>query len=405
MTKTILALGSAVLLLAACSPSAPPEEPVRAVKVMTVGVNRFTSGYEYAGEVRAQVESRLGFRIGGKIIRRQAELGQQVKAGQVLAQLDPQDYRLSADAALAQLRAAATNRDLAAADYRRYKDLKDQGFISSAELERRDTTLKSAQAQFDQAQSQLSVQGNQASYTSLVADTAGVVTAIEAEPGQVVSAGTPVVRLAADGARDVVFSVPEDKVAMIRPGMPVGVRAWTQDTQLTGKVREVAASADPATRTYPVKVALDAGQAMPALGATVYVKPQGLGGAGAEGLQVIKVPTSALRQEGQATAVWVLDKTSMTLRSQPVQVATADGNDVVIAAGLQPGMLVVSAGVHVLSPGQKVSIYQEKVAAAPVLPAQTAINPVAGDAAAVKLAASAPAAPAAPAVPATAASR
>ncbi len=393
MNKTLIVLASATALLVACSKPAPPEEPIRAVKVMTVGVNTFSSGYEFAGEVKARLESRLGFRVGGKIIKRQAELGQRVKAGQVLAQLDPQDYKLAADAARAQLQAAATNRDLAAADYKRYKELKEQNFISSAELERRETALKAAQAQFEQAQSQLAVQSNQASYASLVADVAGVVTAIEAEPGQVVSAGTPVVRIAADGPRDVVFSVPEDKVSGIKLGMAVKVRGWAQDTQTApamAKVREVSASADPATRTFQVKLALDGKAPSPPLGATMYVLPVGLGDV--QGMPVIKLPTSALRQEGQASAVWLLDKASMTVKSQIVQIATADGNEAVIAAGLQPGMVVVSAGVHVLSPGQKVTIYQQKVALTPETPAQTAINPGARDAAAVKLATPAPSA-------------
>ena len=386
----LLACTTAALLLAGCSPPPPPEEPVRAVRVLTVGASAFTAGYEFSGEVRAQVESRLGFRVGGKIIRRQAELGQRVKAGQVLAQLDPQDYRLAADAARAQLQAAATNRDLAAADFRRYQELKDQNFISGAELERRQANLKAAQAQFEQAQSQLAVQGNQASYTALIADVAGVVTAVEAEPGQVVAAGAPVVRIAADGPRDVVFAVPEDRLASIKPGLAVTVRGWAQDAQIEARVREVAASADPVTRTYQVKVALASASALP-LGSTVYVQPQGMGGGGNQGAQVIKLPTSALRQQGKSTAVWVVDKASMTVRSQPVQIATADGNDAVIAAGLQAGMLVVSAGVHVLSPGQKVSIYQEKQAVAPANPAQTAINAGAAEAAAVRLAAPAPA--------------
>jgi multidrug efflux system membrane fusion protein len=343
-------------VLAACSRPETPQEPVRAVKVVTVGTSSFQSAPEFAGEVRPQVESRLGFRVAGKLVRRQAELGQRVKSGQVLAQLDPQDYALAADAARAQLAAAATNRDLAAADYRRYTALRDQNFISGAELERRETVLKSAQAQYEQAQAQLSTQGNQARYTTLVADVPGVITAIEAEPGQVVSAGTPVVRIAQDGPRDVVFSVPEDKVAAIKPGSDVSVRIWAENRTLAGKVREVSASADPVTRTYLVKVALAPGE-QPAIGATVYVSPQSLSYAGA---QVIKLPTSSLRQEGAATAVWVLDKASMTLRSQQVQIATADGNEAVIAGGLQPGMLVVSAGVHVLQPGQKVTIYQDK---------------------------------------------
>lgn len=373
MNKTVFSLVGAAVLLAACSKPAPPEEPVRAVKVITVGTNAFSSSHEYAGEVRAQVESRLGFRVAGKIIKRQAELGQRVKAGQVLANLDPQDYKLAADAARAQVAAAATNRDLAAADFKRYRELKEQNFISGAELERRETTLKAAQAQLEQAQSQLAVQGNQANYAALVADVSGVVTAIEAEPGQVVTAGAPVVRIAADGVRDVVFSVPEDKVAAIKVGSPVSIRVWSQTAELTGKVREVAASNDPVTRTYTVKVSVDAKEPPP-LGATVYVVPQA---GSVVGAPVIKLPTTALRQEGKATAVWVVDKATMTVKPQLIQVATADGNDVVVASGLQPGMMVVSAGVHVLSPGQKVSIYQPSVAVAGASPAQTAINSVA----------------------------
>jgi RND family efflux transporter MFP subunit len=172
-----------------------------------------------------------------------------------------------------------------------------------------------------------------------------------------VSAGTPVVRIAQDGPRDVVFSVPEDKVRAIQPGSDVAVRVWAGDS-FSGKVREVAASADPVTRTYPVKVSMEP-SAQPPLGATAYVSPKALSLAGTP---VIKLPTSALRQEGKATAVWVLDRASMTVRSQPVQIATADGNEAVIAGGLQAGMLVVSAGVHVLAPGQKVRIYEERSA-------------------------------------------
>ncbi|MES2939546.1 MAG: efflux RND transporter periplasmic adaptor subunit [Pseudomonadota bacterium] len=359
---------SLLLLVAAtlggCSkPDAPPE-PLRAVKVITVGMSGTQSGYEFSGEVRPRTESRLGFRVAGKIMRRQAELGQHVKAGEVLAQLDPQDYRLATDAARAQMAAASTNRDLAAADFKRYQALREQNFISGAELERRDTTLKAAQAQLEQAQAQLASQGNQARYTSLVADVSGVVTAIEAEPGQVVSAGAPVVRIAQDGARDVVFSVPEDKVPGVRPGAAVTVKPWASGTSVTGKVREVAASADPVTRTYAVKVSLDP-SVQPPLGATVSVLPA-LSRPDLAA-QVIKLPTSALRQEGKGTAVWVVDRGTMTVKSQAVQVTTADGNEAVIGAGLQPGMTVVSAGVHVLQPGQKVAIWQvpSAVAAAP----------------------------------------
>lgn len=370
LSVTLLA---ATLVLAACSKPAPPEEPIRAVRVVTVGADHIQSNAEYAGEVRARVESRLGFRVAGKMIRRQAELGQRVKAGDVLAQLDPQDYKLSAEAAKAGLGAALTNRDLAAADYKRYKDLFEKNFISGAELERRDAALKSAQAQLDQAQAQSSGQGNQAAYTTLVADVSGVVTSVDAEPGQVVAAGTPVVRIAQDGPRDVVFSVPEDKIVLIKAGSAVEVKAWGSTTPLKGVVREVAASTDPVTRTFAVKVSMEAKDAL-ALGTTVTVNPKGLD---RSAMQVIKLPTSAFFQDGGKAAVWVLDTAAMTVRSQPVQIATADGNDVVVVAGLTPGMQVVSAGVHVLSPGQKVTLYKENVPAAPAGQAQAAMNSVA----------------------------
>jgi RND family efflux transporter MFP subunit len=345
----------AFTLLAACAKGEAPPEPIRAVKVVTVGASDLLSRHEFSGEVRPRVESRLGFRVAGKVTARQAEVGQHVQAGTVLAQLDPQDYRLAADAARAGVAAAATSRDLAAADFKRYQALRAQNFISGAELERRESALRAAQAQLEQAQAQLAAQGNQARYTTLVADVSGVVTGVDAEPGQVVAAGTPVVRIAQDGARDVVFAVPEDKVLAIRPGTQVGVRLWAGQGELTGRIREVAASADPATRTYPVKVSLDAA-ARPPLGATVTV----VAAAGAAaGTQALKLPTSALRQEGQGTAVWVVDRATMTVRSQPVQVATADGNEAVVASGLQAGATVVAAGVHVLQAGQKVSIWRD----------------------------------------------
>ncbi|MCF8159792.1 MAG: efflux RND transporter periplasmic adaptor subunit [Polaromonas sp.] len=340
--------------LMACSRPAPSAEPIRSVKVITVGTQAPESALEYAGEVRARVELRLGFRVGGKLLDRPVEPGEHVRAGQLLARLDPQDLKLAADAARAQLAAARTNHALAVADFKRYQALKDKDFISGAELERRDAVVQAARAQLEQAQAQLSVQGNQATYASLHADVAGVVTAVLAERGQVVAAGAPVVQVAQDGVRDVVFSVPEDKVASIRLGTEVQVRRWSMPGALKGLVREVAASADPATRTFAVKVAVQTKDALP-LGSTVSVWPTALR---LPGLAVIKLPTSALRQEGQTTAVWVLDNTSMTVKSQVVQVATADGNDVVVTGGLQPGMQVVVAGVHVLAPGQKVMIYR-----------------------------------------------
>jgi RND family efflux transporter MFP subunit len=357
-----LGLALALGLLVACSKPAPVEEPIRSVRVMTIGLGQMQSGSEFAGEVKPRVESRLGFRVAGKLMQRHVEAGQRVKAGQLLAELDPQDYKLATDAAQAQLGSAVTNRDLAAADFKRFKELRTQNFISDAELERREATLKAAQAQVEQTQAQLSTQNNQGAYTHLLADAPGVVTGVELEPGQVVSAGLTVFRVALDGPRDAVFFIPEDKLVLMRLGAPVQVRVWPSEKLLSGQVREVSASADPVTRTFQVKAAL-LGNEAPSLGATVTVMPQSQAQAKVQNT-VIKLPISALKQDGKSTAVWVLDKASMTVNLQAVQVATADGNEAVIASGLQPGLQVVTAGVHVLSPGQKVTIYQEKSATA-----------------------------------------
>jgi RND family efflux transporter MFP subunit len=340
---------------------------------------------EYAGQVQAKVESKLAFRVGGKLIARPVELGQRVLVGQVLAQLDPLDLKLANDAAQAQLAAARTNRDLAAADFKRYQDLRAQNFISGAELERREATLKSAQAQLDQAQAQLTAQGNQTSYAVLHADAPGVVTAVLAERGQVVTAGTAVVTVAQDGPREVAFVVPEDKVAAIKPGSEVTVRVWSTGAVLKGTVSEVSASADPVTRTFLVKAALGAKASLP-LGSTVSVLPNALSHVGQ---MVLRLPTSALKQEGQSTVVWVLNPSTMTVATRPVQIATADGNDVVIAAGLTPGEQVVVAGVHVLSPNQKVSLYKENVPVSLTSQAQTAPGNVAPAASAAAAGASA----------------
>ena len=359
--RTGAALACSAMMLAACSRPLPSPEPLRSVKLITVGLEDMVASAEFAGEVRARVESRLGFRVAGKLVRRQAEPGQRVRAGDVLAQLDPQDYQLAAEAGRAQLAAAATNRDLAAADFKRFKELREQNFISGAELERRDANLRAAQAQFEQAQAQLAGQGNQTAYTRLMADVTGLVTAVDAEVGQVVTAGATVLRIAQDGPRDVLFSVPEDRVTSIKIGSEVEVRSWSGGATFNGRVREVGASADPVTRTFGIKVAID-GASAPPLGSTVSVLPKALERSGAA---VIKLPTSAFRQDGQTAAVWVLEAATMTVRLQPVQIATADANDVVVAAGLKPGMQVVVAGVHVLSPGQKVTVYQQKPAQAP----------------------------------------
>ncbi len=353
----------ALALLVGCSRPAPPEEPVRSVKLAAVQPVADGPTQTYAADIRARVESRLGFRVGGKLLQRPAEVGQTVRAGQLLAVVDPQDYQSAAKAAEAQVAAARTQRDLAAADLQRFEGLRAQGFVSGAEIQRRQTTLAAAQAAFDQAQAQAQVQGNQASYTRLLADADGVVVAVEAEPGQVVSAGATIVRLARMGPRDAVLAVPEDRVAGVRPGQPAQVALWADSAHLlTGKVREVAASADPLTRTFTVKVALPADATAP-LGATATVR---LGTSTAR-IQpapsaAFRLPATALWQQGSGSAVWVFDASAGVVRARTVSVVSVDGSDAVVTQGLQAGDEVVAAGTHVLSDGQPVVRYASPAA-------------------------------------------
>ncbi|MEN9385155.1 MAG: hypothetical protein RL323_2298 [Pseudomonadota bacterium] len=348
-------------VLVGCGQPAPVEEPVRAVKLMTVQVAGIDGTQEFSGEVRARTETRLGFRVGGKLAQRLVDVGQSVRPGQVLAVLDPLDLQLAAQASQAGVASAQTQRDLAAADLKRYEALREQGFVSGAEIERRQSVLRAADAALLQAQAQAGVQANQSQYTRLLADAAGVVLAVEAEPGQVLAAGNPVLRLAHNGARDVVFAVPESAVGRVRPGQTVNVSLLEQgaaSAPLAGQVREVAASADPATRTYAVKVAL-AGVDQPPLGATATVR---WGPVSTQAVQAVKLPSSAVWKQGNGQAVWVFDAGSQTVKARAVQVAGLDGNQIVLAGGLQPGEEVVSVGHHVLSEGQRVLRYAAKAA-------------------------------------------
>lgn len=351
-----------LLATAGCGKAPPAPEPVRAVRTLVLSETGGAVDREFSAEIRARVESRLSFRVPGKVSRRQVELGQAVKPGQVLAQLDPQDLVLTQESARAGLAAAEANAAQAAADFKRFNELKGQGFISAAELDRHSTALKSAEASLRQARAQAGVQGNQATYATLTASASGVITAVDAEPGQVVNAGTPVLTLAQDGPRDAIFSVPEDMAPTMRgllnkPGA-IKVRRWGTQDWLPAKIREVSAATDSVTRTFLVKA--DVGQGAYELGQTATVAlstPVRF----ASGL---RIPLQALTEQNGRSAVWVLDGGSMTVKLQPVVTADVTGNVVIIANGLKAGQEIVTAGVHVLKPGQKVKRYQTALDAA-----------------------------------------
>jgi RND family efflux transporter MFP subunit len=311
---------------------------------------------EYPGEVRPQIESRLGFRVGGKIIARKVDAGTSVKRGQVLMQLDPLDLQLAQSQSNAALRAAESNRDLARADFKRYQELREKNFVSQAVLDSKETAFKAAQATYEQALAGYRNQSNQAGYATLVADVDGVVTGVDAEVGQVVAPGAPVVRVAKLGARDVVVGIPEDRVDAVRRIEDVRVRIWSNPNgELAGKIRELSPIADPATRTYTAKISIADAPPEVKLGMTAYVKfvaktPN----------PMIRVPLTALFQEKGVTSVWVVDKGVVKL--VPVQLGGQAGTDILIARGVAPGQTVVTAGVNLLKPGQKVTILDNEPA-------------------------------------------
>lgn len=345
-----------LILLAACSKDAPKQEDVRPVRAIVVGSSDIDVNAEFAGEVRPRVESRLGFRVGGKIIARKVDVGTVVKRGQVLMQLDPQDLQLSQTQARAALRAAETQRDLARAELKRYEELRKQNFVSQAVLDARKSAFSSAQANVDAARAGYSAQSNQAQYSTLVSDIDGVVTAISAEVGQVVAPGTPVVSVANTNDKEIVISLPEDKVDAMRKVQDVTVRMWANPAvAIRGKIREVSPVADPATRTYPVRVSIPGAGSDVKLGMTARVQF-----ASKSATPQMRVPLTALFHEKSSTAVWVVEKGAVRL--VPVQVGGTSGNDVVIASGVSPGQTVVTAGVNKLKNGQKVKLLSEQMA-------------------------------------------
>jgi membrane fusion protein, multidrug efflux system len=344
------------VLLAACSEAPPPPAAPKLVLTLRVGAGApcvpgnplcgqvtATDGAQrsYSGEVRARVETTLGFRIAGKIVERRVDVGMAVKPGQVLARLDPTDAGL-------QVTQAEAQRALAAAELARYRDLKAKNYISASALDAREAAFQAADAQAALAR-------NQAAYTTLAADRAGVIGQVLAEPGQVVSVGQAVFRLAPDGEREIAIALPEGEVSGFKLGQAAEVTFWAAPgavgKPLTGRLREISPAADPVTRTYPARVSLKDADPLLPLGLSATVRfPSGTPGA-----TRLMVPLTAIFQQGAQPAVWTVGADN-TVRLQPVSIAAyADGGAVVVG-GLAGGEQIVAAGVNLLSAGEKVRI-------------------------------------------------
>ena len=350
-------VSAVVLAISACGKAPTAEAPVRAVRTLVLAGTGGKQARDFSADIHARTESRLGFRVPGKVSKRLVELGQAVKEGQALALLDPQDLQLGQEAARAGVAAAEANAAQASADLKRFAELKAQGFISAAELERHTTMAKAAESALRQAKAQAGVQGNQTAYAALTAPASGVITAVDVEPGQVVSAGLPVLVLAHDGPRDAVFAVPEGQARAIRTLVgkkdAIKVKAWGSDESVSATIREMAAAADPVSRTFLVKA--DVGRQGFELGQTASVSLIGP----VHAKDGVRVPVEAVAERDGKSVVWVLDGQTYTVQPQVVITADVTGDVVLVVQGLKPGQEIVTAGAHVLSPGQKVRRYQE----------------------------------------------
>ena len=345
-----------------CTPQDRQSEQVsRPVKVVRIGDEPAAGVMNFAGEVRARYETTLAFRVSGKMIDRPVEVGDRVRKGQRVARLDSTDYQLGTDALNAQLTSAQAERDFARDDLTRYRELLSLRVISPAEFDRHDTAYTTARERVVALEAQLSQATNQLQYTDLLADRDGVVTALEVETGQVVAAGQPVVKLARLDEKEIHIDIPEQRVAGIELHQKVSVTLWADgNRRITARIREIAAAADPASRTYRVKATLLEGQDEARLGktATVWIpvttSPR------------IAVPLSAVftpQNEPGRPRVWLVDEQGSTVRSVPVQLGEALDGEHIVVAGVVSGQLVVSAGVQRLAEGQAVRL-PENVAAA-----------------------------------------
>lgn len=343
-------------VLGGCKPEAKPAAQPRAVDVVRAGEADTLFGNRYSGDVRARYETALGFRVGGKIAERLVEVGDTVRKGQVLMRLDPLDQKLSVDAAGQQVAAAEASHRQAKTEFQRFEGLFRQGFISAAEFDRRQAAFEVAAAQLAQARAQWALYRNQSDYTTLRADHDGVVTALQAEVGQVVDRGTPVARVVRPGEKEVAISVPENRLPEVRRGSEADIVLWADPARsYKGRVREIAPNADLVTRTYTAKVSILDADDRVQWGMTATVALSG----GAAAARAIRLPSTALYQRGDQAAVWVVDPASGQVNLRPVKIDRFADEFVTVLDGLRPGESVVRAGVHKLFAGEKVRVLAE----------------------------------------------
>ncbi|MBX9684122.1 MAG: efflux RND transporter periplasmic adaptor subunit [Hyphomicrobium sp.] len=352
--RRLLVATPMLVLLQACQKD-EPKQAVRPlpVRVATVAMAPSIEQRRYTGIVRARYESNLGFRVAGKVIERRVNVGDEVKAGDILALLDATDFKLNVEAQQAELNAAISSRSQAVAAEQRFRELKDKGWVAEAALESRIAAADEARARVDRAMRTLDTQRNQAAYTELKADRDGIVSALPVEAGQVVAAGQTMARVARLDALDVVVAVPEQSLGDIKRAT-ASAELWGDTTkQYEIKLREISAEADRVSRTFEVRFSLLDADDNVRLGksATVILTRS-------EPAKLAQLPLSAVMNDAKGAMVWVVDASGEHVSRRPIVIGSFTQDTAVIAAGLQPGERVVTLGVHMLDEAATVKIVE-----------------------------------------------
>ncbi len=340
---------------ASASRAAASEPVARPARVMEIAYQQRSQSLVLAGTVVPRIESTLGFRVAGKIIARTVDVGTIVKPGDLIAQLDPADYRLAVDNARAALASADADYTRAKADHERYLNLRGTGAFTPQTLEQRQSLAATTLAKVEQARSQLSSAENNLAYTELRADAPGVVTAVQAEVGQVMTQGQGVVRVARTDELEILVGVPEHRLKAVRQAKAASFELWSDPGHRhAATLRELSPSADPMTRTYPARFSVIDPPEFIGLGMTAtlaFERP--------DAAPVAEVPLSAIFQRGTQPAVWVVDRQSGTVTLRPVTIARWRDDTAAIASGVKDGEMIATAGVHKLEAGQKVKPLQQ----------------------------------------------
>jgi len=348
---TGIALAFGAVALGGCQEStAQKADPGRPVLVATVKYEAASPERSFVGTIRPRIETDMGFRVPGKVAKRLVEVGQTVDVGQPLALLDEVDLKLQAEQAQAEFSAATGVLAQAAASEQRAKDLRVKGWTTDAQMDSARAAADEARARLNRAERQVELTKNSLSYATLVADARGVVTATLIEPGQVVAAGQSAIRVARFSEKEAVVAIPETLLGRAKDGV-ASVTLWSEPgKKYTAKLREIAPSADPATRTYLAKFSLPGAGDSVSLGMTATLT---LCDSATE--RVAKLPLSALYSQGGAPSLYVVDQ-SGSIALKPVTVKGYESESVVIAGGVDEGAKVVALGVQKLDPAQKVRV-------------------------------------------------